>query len=234
MNGYRIGDGVDLRNYTWVDVYLKGQKYQQEIDELKREIQRVQQFPKAKKEILEELKGMGDQITALRIEKVRAVLSRFQRQEITGLTPHVFAQVWIGGGGSILGLAHTAAHDFASILAGDIIDAAIEGLPDGITQEEKAAQIVDLEAKIAALTAKIEKECWPDSRKVFDNRGHPRPGQDRWQEVVDHWRKVAAPYNKPVDFYGYAIDQSDPAWEAFRKLGFRLAGDTSPRPRKSG
>ena len=53
-----IGQGVDLVNYSWVDQYLKGRKYQEEIEALKAEMKGVQEFPRAKAEILEELKGM--------------------------------------------------------------------------------------------------------------------------------------------------------------------------------
>jgi hypothetical protein len=229
MNYQRgIGDGVDLVNYSWVDQYLKGLKYQKEIKALKEEIEGVQRFPRAKVEILEELKGMGDQVKALRVEGLRAVFSRFQNGEITGLTPHVFAQIFINAQSAVVGLSHTAAHDFDSLLAPGIIEAALSELPKGMTGAEKEGKIAGLKAKIAALEAKAEQECWPDSRKVFDDQAKRKPHTDRWQEVVDHWRKVAAPYNKPVDYYGRAIEQHDPAWEAFRKLGFSLFGATTP------
>lgn len=230
MNYQRgIGDGVDLVNYSWVDQYLKGLKYQEAIKALKEEVGGVQGFPRAQVEILEELKGMGDRVKALRVEGVRAVFSRFQNGEITRITPHNFAQIFINAQSAIVGLSHTAAHDFDSLLALGIIEAALSELPKGMTGAEKEAKIADLKAKIAALEAKAEKECWPDSRKVFDDQAQWNPHADRWQEVVDHWRKIAAPYNKPVDFYGLAIEQHDPAWEAFRKLGFHLSGTTAPR-----
>jgi hypothetical protein len=232
MNGRRrIGEGVDLVNYTWVDQYLKGLEYQAEIKALKDENESIQRSPKTKGEVLEELKGLGDQVKALRVEKVRAVLSRYQNGEITGLTPHVFAQVAVHAQIVIMGLGHTAAHDFESLLADDIIKAALKEMPEGISRAEKKAKGRDYEAKIAALQAKIEKECWPDSRKVFNDKGEHIVHEDRWQEVVDHWYKVAAPYNKPVDFFGYAIEQHDPAWEAFRKLKIPLRGSTTPRKR---
>jgi hypothetical protein len=224
-----IGDGVDLVNYLWVDQYLKGLKYQEEIKGFKEEIERVQRFTRAKVEMIEELKGIGDQVTALRVAQVGEIMSRWQAGEISKLTPAAFAHVVIVPGAASLSRSHTAAHDFDSLLAPGIIEAALSELPEGMTEAEKAGKISDLEAKIAALEAKIEKECWPDSRKVFDDKGQRDPFADRWQEVVDHWRKVAAPYNKPVDFHGYAVEQTDPAWEAFRKLGFRLSGATTPR-----
>jgi hypothetical protein len=226
-----IGEGVDLVNYSWVDPYLKGKKYQGEIKALKGELEGVQKFPRAKVEILEELDGMGDQVKALRVETVRDVFSRYQNGQVSGLSPHVFAQVFINAGSAVVGLGHTAAHDYDSLLAPGIIEAALSELPEGMTGVEKGAKIADLETKIKALEAEIETECWPDSRKVFDDMGR-KTNADRWQEVVDHWRKVAAPYNKPVDFHGYAIEQSGPAWEAFRKLGISLVGIETPRPRR--
>lgn len=230
MRNRSIGEGVDLENYSWVGPYLKGLKYQEEIKTLKGEIEEIQKTPRAKGEILEELKGIGDRVKALRVEELNKIFSRFQNGGISSLTPHVFAQVWIAPNAAIVGLSHTAAHDFESLLAPGIIEVALKELPEGMTRAEKEAKIAGLNAKIEALGIKIEKECWPDSRKVFTDTGEMDPHADRWKEVVDHWRKVAAPYNKPVDFFGLAIKQGDPAWEAFGKLGFSLIGTENPRP----
>lgn len=234
MNSYKrgIGDGIDLVNYSWVDPYLKGLKYQGQIKALKDEIEDTRKFPRAKTEILEELKQIGGQIKALRLARLGEVFSRFQNGEISAITPHILAQVHITPHGSIIGLCHTAAHDFAALLTDDNIREALQELPDGLTVAEKEARLASLEAKIKSLETKMEEECWPDSRKVFNDKGQQRSGADRWKEVVDHWRKVAAPYNKPVDLQGWAIGQGSPGWEAFRKLGFPLTGDTTPRPRQ--
>jgi hypothetical protein len=233
MNDQRgIGDGVDLDNYSWVDQYLKGLKYQEAIKALKEEIEGVQRFPRAKPEILEALKGIGGQVKARRVAQVGSILAAWQNGEIQSLTPETFALVWVVPEGAGLSRSHTAAHDFDSLLAPGIIEAALKELPKGMTAAEKAAKITELKAKIEALEAKLEQECWPESRKVFDDKAQRDPHADRWQEVVESWGKVAAPYNKPVDLYGRIIEQTDPAWEAFRKLGFRLSGDTAPRPQR--
>jgi hypothetical protein len=224
-----VGEGVDLVNYTWVDAYLKGRKYQEKIKALRDEIEGVRKSPRAKSEILAELKQVGDRVKALRVTQVRAVLSSWQEGKILSLTPEAFAHVVILPGAASLSPSHIAAHDFNSLLTAEVIQEAIEDLPGGLTVAEKEAKIAGLDTKIKDLEKRIADECWPDSRKVFDDTGRPDMAKDRWQEVVDHWRKVAAPYNKPVDFYGRAIKQGDPAWEVFSKLKFRLLGATTPR-----
>jgi hypothetical protein len=232
--GYQrgIGEGVDLVNYTWVDTYLKGLKYQEKIKAIRDEIEDIRKFPRAKTEILEELNQIGEWVKALRVAKLGEVFSLFQSGEITAISPHILAQVHIVPNMAIVGRTHTAAHDFESLLAADLIQEALRDLPEGMTIAEKEAKIASLETKIKSLETKMADECWPDSRKVFGDKGQPRPGQDRWQEVVDHWRKMAAPYNKPVDLQGFALEQGEPAWEAFRKLGIPLRGMTTPRSRQ--
>ena len=227
----RIRGGVDMVNYTWVDPYLKGLKYQEKVKALGYEIDSVLKFPCAKTEILEELEQMGERVKALRISQVRSILSQYQNGELPRLTPEAFAHVVILPNAASLSLSHTAAHDFESLLAADIIEESLKDLPTGMTVAGKKTKIAGLEGKIKDLERKIADECWPDSRKVFDDKAQAIPGEDRWQAVVEHWRKVAAPYSKPVDLAGFAIEQGKPAWEAFRKLGIRLIGTTTPRER---
>jgi uncharacterized small protein (DUF1192 family) len=229
-----VGDGVDLVNYSWVDPYLKGLKYQEEIKTLEGEIEGLKRYPRAKSEILAELKLVGARVEDARVAGLRSVLRRYQDGEIGTLTPEVLAQVFVSPTLSVVSPSHTGAHAFEALLTEEVISQALAELPEGLSVTEKETKIAALREKIKKLKEKMERECWPDSRKYFNDKGQPLDGQDRWKEVVEHWRKVTEAYCKPVDLEGWALEQGSPAWEAFRKLGLTayLKGSTSPPKRQ--
>jgi hypothetical protein len=233
MRVSRVGNGVDLISFTWVDQYLKGLEFDKQIEDLKGEIEAIRREPLGKSDILEALQALPGMVKTVRIQTVRTVLQSFQNGEIQQLTPHSFAQVWAGPGPSIISPSHTGAHGFEALLDEKIIAAALELLPEGLTRAEKQSRISALEAKIKKLKEQRDKECWPPERYVYDDLGRPMPGSDRWGRVVSEWRKVAAPYKIPVDLEGYGLDPGDPADQAFKQLRLSKCqvGQALPRQR---
>ena len=88
-----------------------------------------------------------------------------------------------------------------------------------MTSHEKEAKFPTLQAKIQKLQEKIEAECWPKDRRVFDSEGNPMPRQDRWTALLNQWHKVLQPYSAPVDHEGYALEKGSPGWKAVSYAG---------------
>jgi hypothetical protein len=232
---FNVGDGVDTKEFSWVPLYVKELGYLEEIKALEKEIAEVQKSPKAKADLLVAVKAARGQVEALRVQGVAAVLKKFQDGGIAALSPEQFSYIVAAPGVISLSPCHTAAHAFEGLLADPVVKAALKLLPDGMTSHEKEAKIATLQGRIQKLQEKIEKECWPKERRVFDTQGDPLPRQDRWTALVNQWRKVMLPYNAPVDFEGYAMEKGSPGWKAFHKLGFdkHMIGSTKPRSRRA-
>lgn len=223
--------GVDLKEFLWVDPYLQGLEYLRLIKSIEAEIFETMKLQVAKEEIRAELNLMADRVKAARVAGLKAVLQRFQNREISSITPENLVGVLIAPGHAQIGDGHTAAHDYESLLDPEIVELALKGLPKGTSTADKEARMQTLRDARDKLKEKYEAECWPESRRVFNDQAKPILGRDRWQEVVDLWRKVARPYCEPVDLAGYLItDQKSPAWIAFQKLGITGQGQTIPKP----
>jgi len=226
-----VGAGVDLHEFAWVDLWLLDRDCQAQIKALEAQIQEIRKAPKSKLEVSEEVARCREAVFPLRVKQLSQVLAEYQSGAADVLNPWRLAQVTVYPGEAYIARAHLAAHDFASLLAPDVVAAALAELPEGIHLRVKEAEIASLQAKIDGLRAKSEKECWPESRRVFDDTGRAMPGKDRWAEVVASWRDAARRYNAPCDPDGFELEPGAAAWEAFHKLGLqaRLTGATAPR-----
>lgn len=235
MLRFRIGAGVDTREYSWVPLYVKEQGYLAEIKGFQKEIAEIQKGPRSKAELLAAVKAARGQVEALRVQGVAAVLKKFQDGAIASLGPEQFAYILAAPGVMGISASHTAAHAFENLLADSIVKQALRTLPEGMSSQEKKVKIATLEGKIEKLRAKIEAECWPKDRRVFDSTGAPLPNQDRWQALVDQWKKVMAPYREPVDYEGFALEKGFSGWKAFHKLNLdkHMTGATKPRQRRT-
>lgn len=93
-------------------------------------------------------------------------------------------------------------------------------LPRGIGEAERKAKIEKIDERIKKLEEKDKLENWPKDRYVFNDRGEPLKGRDRFEEFFKRWRHHAGTYSTPVDWQGHKIEAGSVELRVYMDHGF--------------
>lgn len=213
------GFGMDMQEFSWVPLWLKDQKYQEQVAALENQVRQVQAELRAKDEVRQAVARLKERLRLERPRYLAKVLGYYQGGVVDELHPSVIVSGGVPGTSTVLGGMGLLAHDFLFLMDSQTVEEALKLLPEGISQEEREKRIKGLQDKIRKLRDRIREECWPPDRYVYDEFGKPLPGRDRWKEVVEHWEKMARSKCEPCDLEGYALEPNTPIYKAFHDLG---------------
>ena len=196
-------------NFGWVELWIKEQNFIKEGLCIESQMSEIRNAPRSLAEVRREIARFRQEVPG--IDTLRGILERFQKGELASFDVETFASL--------------KAHALAAV----DIEAALKDLPEGMSVQEKEAQLAVLEAKIIEIRQKIKSECWPDSRRAFDADGRPVPGApgDRWLNFILGWAKFPRQY-PPLDFNGNRVVIDSPVHKVYVRLGLNMDAAAGP------
>ena len=200
---------LDVKGYSWVEIFVRDQKTRKEIERLQEEITATQKSLIDREELRLMFKTGLDQVKRDFLELLKDHLSQAQRREsavVRGLRQ--FGAI----SNDLLFMPITLVSD------GEIGDI-IAGLPVGVKRSEIEKTVEGIKKEIEKLKETIDKELSPQERWFYSDTGKPIPYPKgcRWFRFVGDWKRVVSRFDGKVDIEGCAL-KTEAEFEAFYLL----------------
>jgi hypothetical protein len=197
-----------LAGYEWVDDYCELEAALEEYKALKKEKEKVEQAPMAKKDLLKQLRGFWEGYEAHRIEALARFLS--VHRKTVNADPFRFIQT---------------DPNVKPRLPWEDIEAAVNTIDfsDGVSDAMREKELRKIRERLEVLKKRIADFrpphffCFKDGRVECDIR----------EEFVDYWREKQARVNGPINPQGLLV------WEGPEEEGrawLKLIGKDSINP----